>query len=58
MKPTLLFLLSVFAPLSHAATWFEEMQIGPSWASTFRDHYRGQERIAALKGLLLDLGDR
>ena len=59
MKPIfLIFGLSLVLPLARAATWFEEMEIGPSWANTFRDHYQGQERIAALKGLLVDLGQR
>lgn len=59
MKPIfLIFGLSLLLPLARAATWFEEMEIGPSWASTFRDHYQGEERIAALKGLLVDLGQR
>lgn len=43
--------------LVHSAEWYEEMKIGPAWSNTFQDHYQGQPRVAALKGILLDLGD-
>ncbi|QUE49447.1 hypothetical protein KBB96_11240 [Luteolibacter ambystomatis] len=41
----------------HAANWYEEMQIGPAWSNTFDDTFQGQKRLAAVKGILLDLGD-
>src|SRR5690606_16592829 len=37
--------------------WFEEMQIGPAWSNTFGDYLKGEKRTAALKGVLLDLGE-
>jgi len=40
-----------------AAKWYEEMQIGPVWANTFKDNFDGKPRVAAIKGLLLELGD-
>lgn len=44
------------APL-HAAEWYEEMQIGPAWSESFAGTFDGKEQIAAVKGVLLDLGD-
>ncbi len=44
------------APL-HAAEWYEEMQIGPAWSESFAGTFDGQEQIAAVKGVLVDLGD-
>ena len=50
-------------PATHAAEakkgtkWYEEMQIGPAWSNTFGDYLKGGKRTAALKGVLLDLGD-
>ncbi len=40
-----------------AAKWYEEMQIGPAWSNTFGGYYKGEKRTAALKGILLDLGE-
>ncbi len=37
--------------------WCDEMKIGPAWSNTFQDNYQGKDRVAALKGILLDLGD-
>ncbi|BCX48643.1 hypothetical protein HAHE_25510 [Haloferula helveola] len=54
--PKLLTLLPLTASL-HAAQWYEEMQIGPAFSSTFADTYQGEERVAAVKGILIDLGD-
>ncbi len=45
------------AAFVHAAQWYEEMQIGPAWSNTFQDQFQGEGRTAALKGVLLDLGD-
>jgi hypothetical protein len=50
-------LLSISLPV-RAAQWFEEMQFGPAWSNTFVDQYKGQRRAAALKGILVDLGER
>jgi len=36
--------------------WFEEMKLGPAWSNTFKDQFQGAERVAAKKGILLDLG--
>jgi len=41
----------------HSAQWFEEMEIGPAWSSTFEDSFQGSSRVAALKGVLIDLGE-
>jgi len=41
----------------HSAQWFEEMEIGPAWSSTFEDTFQGSSRVAAIKGLLIDLGE-
>lgn len=40
-----------------AAPWYEEMQIGPAWSSSFAGTFDGQKKIAAIKGILVDLGD-
>lgn len=40
-----------------AANWYEEMQIGPAWSNSFAGTFDGQEKTAAVKGLLVDLGD-
>lgn len=37
--------------------WYEEMEFGPAWSNTFSDTYLGEERTAALKGILVDLGE-
>lgn len=37
------------------AKWHDKMDIGPVWANIFEDHYLGVDRLAALKGLTLDL---
>ncbi|BCU75385.1 DUF6797 domain-containing protein [Luteolibacter sp. LG18] len=51
---------ATLAPL-HAApeksNWYEEMKIGPAWSNTFDDTFQGQKRLAAVKGILLELGD-
>ena len=39
-----------------SAQWFEEMKIGPAWSNTFEDQFQGTKRVAAIKGILLDLG--
>ncbi|GAA5117835.1 hypothetical protein JIN84_16825 [Luteolibacter yonseiensis] len=43
--------------VARAAEWYEEMKIGPAWSNTFEDTFQGTKRVAALKGILLDLGD-
>ena len=40
-----------------AAEWYEEMQIGPAWANSFAGTFDGKEQVAAVKGILVDLGD-
>jgi hypothetical protein len=37
--------------------WFEKMDIGPAWMNTFGDHFEGQKRVGAIKGICLDLGE-
>ena len=57
-KSLFLCLFYSLCSFAHSASWFEEMQFGPAWSNTFTDKFRGQERAAALKGILVDLGDR
>jgi hypothetical protein len=58
MRPYLAPIVIAAAALpSHAAQWYEEMQIGPAWSNSFAGTFDGQEQIAAVKGVLLDLGD-
>ncbi len=59
MRPYLapIVLAAAVAPALHAAEWYEEMQIGPAWANSFAGTFDGQEQIAAVKGVLVDLGD-
>jgi hypothetical protein len=49
-------LAAAVAPVT-AAEWYQEMQIGPAWANSFAGTFDGQEQIAAVKGVLVDLGD-
>jgi hypothetical protein len=42
---------------AHAANWYEEMQIGPAWANSFAGTFDGKVQTAAVKGVLVDLGD-
>jgi hypothetical protein len=49
-------LTALISPVG-AAQWYEEMKIGPAWSHTFEDHFQGEKRIAALKGILMDLGN-
>lgn len=49
--------LTATTALVHSAQWYEEMKIGPAWSNTFEDTFQGTKRVAALKGILLDLGD-
>jgi hypothetical protein len=49
--------LAASAIFAQSAEWYEEMKIGPAWSNTFEDSYQGTKRIAALKGVLLDLGE-
>lgn len=49
--------LAATTAIIHSAQWYEEMQIGPAWANTFEDSFQGASRVAALKGVLIDLGD-
>lgn len=44
-------------PMVQAAPWYEEMKVGPARSDTFEDQFQGQKRVAALKGILVDLGD-
>ena len=50
-------LAAAIAPVATAAEWYEEMQLGPAWANSFAGTFEGQEEIAAVKGVLVDLGD-
>ena len=56
-KALLLSLVALVNPCS-SAPWFEEMQFGPAWSNTFSDSYQGKNRVAAYKGVLVDLGGR
>lgn len=49
--------LSFVITSANAAPWYEEMKIGPAWSNTFEDQNDGNRRFAALKGILLDLGE-
>ncbi len=49
--------IAATAAFAQAAEWYEEMEIGPAWSNTFEDTFDGAKRVAALKGILLDLGD-
>ncbi|WP_193214297.1 DUF6797 domain-containing protein [Luteolibacter marinus] len=40
-----------------AAEWYEEMQIGPAWSNSFAGTFDGKQQTAAVKGVLVDLGD-
>jgi hypothetical protein len=58
MHPTISCLaLAATAVPALAANWYEEMQIGPAWANSFAGTFDGQEQVAAVKGVLVDLGD-
>ncbi|OYV03919.1 MAG: hypothetical protein CFE26_19635, partial [Verrucomicrobiales bacterium VVV1] len=56
-KKLTLALLVASLTSANAAKWFEEMTIGPVWSNTFEDNFQGQKRVAALKGMLIELGD-
>ncbi|WP_367873106.1 DUF6797 domain-containing protein [Luteolibacter sp. Populi] len=45
------------APAFGQGKWFEQMQIGPAWSNTFAATINGKEGAAAVKGILVDLGD-
>src|SRR5690606_17840951 len=49
--------IAVTTAFAHAAEWYEEMEIGPAWSNTFEDTFNGDKRVAALKGILIDLGE-
>jgi hypothetical protein len=51
-------LFSLCVGFSHSAPWYETMNIGPAWANTFAHAATGKPSTAALKGILVDLGDR
>ncbi len=60
MKTLLLSALAAGTTILSAQTdeqWFEKMEIGPAWMGTFGDYFHGEERVGALKGLSVDLGD-
>ncbi|MES2661235.1 MAG: DUF6797 domain-containing protein [Verrucomicrobiota bacterium] len=49
--------LAATTAVVHSAEWYEEMKIGPAWSNTFKDTFQGKERVAAKKGILIDLGE-
>ena len=49
--------LALTTTFVQSAQWYEEMKIGPAWSNTFEDTFQGAKRVAALKGILLDLGE-
>ena len=53
----IVFAAAATVPVTHAANWYEEMQLGPAWANSFAGTFDGQEQVAAVKGVLVDLGD-
>lgn len=57
-KKALILSLAVFVSPCRGASWFEEMQFGPAWSNTFGDTFQGTKRVAAYKGVLVDLGGR
>ncbi|MFM2170911.1 MAG: hypothetical protein RI957_1140 [Verrucomicrobiota bacterium] len=57
-KKALILSLAVFVSPCGAASWFEEMQFGPAWSNTFSHNFQGKSRVAAYKGILVDLGGR
>ena len=38
--------------------WYQRMDVGPVWANVFEDYYQGTQRVAALKGLSLELSQK
>ncbi len=48
--------LAATTAVVHSAQWYEEMKIGPAWSNSFKDTFQGSERVAAKKGILIDLG--
>jgi hypothetical protein len=48
--------LAVASVLPAAAEWYNDMQIGPAWSSTFDGTFAGEKKLAAIKGILVDLG--
>ena len=49
--------LAVTTAVAQSAQWYEEMKIGPAWSNTFEDQFQGAKRVAAIKGILIDLGE-
>jgi hypothetical protein len=47
----------LFSKSAQAQKWYETMDVGPAWMNTFKDHFNGKERIGAIKGLSVDLGE-
>ena len=43
---------------SKNAQWYHRMDVGPVWANVFEDYYQGTQRVAALKGLSLELSQK
>jgi len=55
---SLLSAAAITAPTTFAAEWYEQMQLGPAWNYTFGATINGKkDEIAALKGVLVDMGD-
>ena len=50
-------LIALFSRPAQAQKWYETMDVGPAWMNTFKDYYNGNERIGAIKGFSIDLGD-
>lgn len=53
--PTLL-LASAVASLAQDK-WYEQMQIGPAWSNTFDATIKGEKKLGAVKGILVDIGE-
>jgi hypothetical protein len=39
------------------AEWYDQMQIGPAWSNSFGATINGEKKPAAVKGILVDLGN-
>ena len=58
---SLIFFITLFQNLSAQNkpkdSWWEKMDIGPTWMNTFDDYFGGKKRSGTLKGISIDLGE-
>jgi hypothetical protein len=57
MRIYLVTIALVAALPASAADWYKEMQIGPAWSNSFSGMFDEKEQVAAIKGVLVDLGE-